>query len=369
MNLMLDGVTPLLKSPRDLNRLMGMLRVTWPAVATEVDRADFVSIEALRLFVPNLYRAIRANPDRLTGLRSISVDRPERSFAAEYDQLFLAGIPEHEIGRVKRGLRRLFPRLDAVWSNVHHSSDTTSRRFRRICSADHFDTYFRFAIGDDVLPAATVRGLVDHAGDKEFIQSAIRRAVGTELQSGKTKGSVYLDELRVHAIDVAREHVGPLLTALFEIADELDVQADEGRGFYSNGDNTNRLRWLVDALLEDRIEQPERITILQAAMQSAQLYWACSFAERCKAQHKVASDHTFVQDDRRLVDLATADEFVKLARKRLRSAARDGSLVTHRRLFTLLWIWTRAAPKGLDEVRPVVEKLLKDDNFVLHLVT
>src|SRR5262249_91599 len=35
-------VTPLLKSPRDLKRLIGMLQLTWPAVSEEVDRADFI---------------------------------------------------------------------------------------------------------------------------------------------------------------------------------------------------------------------------------------------------------------------------------------------------------------------------------------
>jgi predicted KAP-like P-loop ATPase len=187
MNLMLEGLTPLLRSPRDLIRLMGMLQVTWPAVATEVERADFVSVEAFRLFLPDLYRAIRANAGRLTGMGSMSVDRPARSLASEYDNLLLAGIPEGERPRVQRALRRLFPRLDAVWSNVHHTSDSTSRRFRRICSAEQFDTYFRFAIGEEILPAATISALITQANDPDFIQSTMRRALETKLASGKTK--------------------------------------------------------------------------------------------------------------------------------------------------------------------------------------
>jgi predicted KAP-like P-loop ATPase len=370
MNLMLECVTPLLRSPRDLSRLMGMLQVTWAAVATEVDRADFVSVEAFRLTLPDLYRAIRANGERLTGIGAMSVDRPARSYASEYDNLLLAGIPESERSRVKRALRRLFPRLDGVWGNVHHTSDSTWRRFRRICTAEHFDTYFRFAIGEEILSATTVAMFINQANDRELIKSTMRRAVDTKLVSGKTRASVYLDELRVHAPDVPRDHIGPLITSLFEIADELDVQSDEGRGFYSSGDdNTRRLNRLVVALLKDRLEQSERITILRAAMQSAQLYWLCSFAESCKVEQDENRNRGLIPADQRFVDLKTSKAFTRLALRRIRAAAKDGSLAGHRRLFTLLWMWSRAAPKGLEEVRAAAQELLRDDDFVLHFAS
>jgi predicted KAP-like P-loop ATPase len=370
MNLMLECVTPLLRSPRDLIRLTGMLQVTWPGVATEVDRADFVSVEAFRLFLPDLYRAIRANAGRLTGVGSISVDRPKRGLASEYDNLFLAGIPEREQPRVKRALRRLFPRLDAVWGNVHHTSDSMSRRFRRICTAEHFDTYFRFAIGEEILSAATVSALIRQANERDYIQTTIRSSLETRLASGKTKASVYLDELRVHAPDIAQDHIEPLITSLFEIADEIDVQQDEGRGFYSSGDdNTRRLNRLVVALLKDRLEQSERIAILRAAMQSAQLYWLCSLSESCKGEHDESPNRGFTPEDQRFVDLKTSKVFTRLALKRIRSAAKDGSLVIHRRLFALLWMWSRAAPKGLEEVRAATQELLCSDDFVLHFAS
>ncbi len=128
-NLMLQGVTPLLKSPRDLNRLIGMLRVTWAVVADEVDRADFVTLEALRLFMPDLYRAIRANPDRLTGYMSIEMGRNTRDHKPEYNDIFLASIAEKDHEQVRRTMRRLFPKLDAIWSNVYHQGDASEQRF------------------------------------------------------------------------------------------------------------------------------------------------------------------------------------------------------------------------------------------------
>src|SRR6266496_4133078 len=181
MNVILEGVTPLLKSPRDLNRLIGMLQVTWAAVGDEIERADFVTMEALRLFMPDLYRAIRVNPERLTGYASMSMGRSTRDLTPEYDDIFLAGVPEKEREQVRRTLRRLFPKLDSIWSNVHHQGDGSARRFRRVSSAEHFDTYFRFAIGEDVLPASAISTFVAQAGNREFVQSTLLDATKITL--------------------------------------------------------------------------------------------------------------------------------------------------------------------------------------------
>src|SRR5258708_293300 len=114
MNILLGLVTPLLRSPRDLKRLIGMLQVTWPAVSSDVDRADFIAMEALRLFRPGIYTAIRANPERLTGGAVSSANRPARNLASEYDNLLLGGIPEEDRPEMRLALRRLFPRLESV---------------------------------------------------------------------------------------------------------------------------------------------------------------------------------------------------------------------------------------------------------------
>jgi predicted KAP-like P-loop ATPase len=326
MNVMLEGVTPLLKSPRDLNRLIGMLRVTWAAVADEVERADFVTMEALRLFMPELYRAIRANPDRLTGYMSIGMDRITGDFSTEYNDIFLATVPERERERVQRTLRRVFPKLEAIWANVYYQSDGSAQRFRRVCSADHFNTYFRFAIGEDVLPASAITAFVARAGDKEFVQNTLHEALKVKLQSGHTRAFTYLEQIRAHADRVAKEHVTKFMNSLFEIGDDLDVQEDGGRGFSAHGDNALRLWFLVQAVLADRFDQAERGSIVATAIEVAQLYTLVMFAERCKSQHE---NQSYGEP---LVDPATSDKLTALARERLRAAAKDRSLATHRRL-------------------------------------
>ena len=61
MNVFYDAVVPFIRTPRDVVELSNALRVTWPAVVNEVDRADFLAIEALRLFAPDVHSSIRRN--------------------------------------------------------------------------------------------------------------------------------------------------------------------------------------------------------------------------------------------------------------------------------------------------------------------
>src|SRR3984893_17494077 len=320
-------------------------------------------MEALRLFMPDLYRAIRANPDRLTGYMSIGMGRNTRDLAPEYSEIFVANVPEKEREQVRRTLRRLFPKLDAIWANVYHQADGSAQRFRRVCSAEHFNTYFRFAIGEDVLPAAVISAFIAQAGNGEFVQNTLREALKVKLQSGHTRASSYLEQIRVHADRIPKEHVAEFIKSPFEIGDDLDVQEDEGRGFYAHGDNGLRLWFLIRAVLPDRFDQAERSSLIATAIESAQLYTLVTFAERCSSQYDKQS-----YDDP-LVDAATSGKLIGLARDRLRAAAKDGSLATHRRLFSLLWAWTRTGDGALDEVKEGVKASIGDDQFVLHLAS
>jgi predicted KAP-like P-loop ATPase len=215
MNVFYDVVAPEIRTPRDLIRLANGLAVTWPAVGAEVDRADFVGLEVLRLLRPSVYRALRANKDRLIGTTQSGMHRSQQEQRGEYDKILLDTIDPRDQERLRRGLMRLFPRLEAIWSNMHYSDDSEWSRQRRVCAGDHFDSYFRFSIGDDILPRSEIDQLVAQAADQAFITRSLRKALTVTRSGGGTKAALILDELNLHADSVADENVGPLLAAIF----------------------------------------------------------------------------------------------------------------------------------------------------------
>jgi hypothetical protein len=58
--------------------------------------------------------------------------------------------------------------------------------------------------------------------------------------------------------------VEPLLAALFELGDDLDVPSDEERGF-SIGDNQLRIHWLLRRLTRERFDLATRSAIFVVA--------------------------------------------------------------------------------------------------------
>lgn len=265
MNIFYDVVAPEIRTPRDLIRLTNALSVTWPAVGNEVDRADFLGLETLRLFQPSVYRNLRTSKDHICGTGG-GYGTNVHSRSAEMDALFLTSVSEEDKERVKRSLMRLFPRLESVWNNLTYSDGSASNwtRDRLVCSEDHFDSYFRFAIGDDVLSRAELNGIVAMASDGAFIKGTLREALAVTRRDGSTKAKLILDELNLHAKKVDEKSVGNLLNALFEIADELDVEADKERGF-SIGDNELRIHWLLRSLTRERFDLAARSKIFVAA--------------------------------------------------------------------------------------------------------
>ena len=278
MNIFYDVIAPEITTPRDLIRITNALSVTWPAVGNEVDCADFVGLEVIRLFQPSVYRNLRSSKDQLCG----TGDRHDRSGhdrAGEMNALFLDAVPEKDRERVKRSLMRLFPRLQSVWSNLNYGegSATIWDRDRLACSKDHFDLYFRFSIGDDVLSRAELDELVSKASDEDFVKASMRAALGVTRRDGSTKAKLILDELKCTCHQSEEKDVGPFLKALFAIADELDVEFDKERGF-SFGDNELRIYWLLRSLTRDRFDLPARSKLFVAACKTASLTWFVYFA-------------------------------------------------------------------------------------------
>jgi predicted KAP-like P-loop ATPase len=125
MNVFYDVIAPEMRTPRDLIRLTNALAVTWPAVGSDVDRADFVAMETFRLLRPEIYRALRANKERLCGTGE-STGREARDRAGEMDKALFGASAPKDRDRMRRALKRLFPRLESVWGNMHYGESSAT---------------------------------------------------------------------------------------------------------------------------------------------------------------------------------------------------------------------------------------------------
>jgi predicted KAP-like P-loop ATPase len=364
MNVFHEVVTPEIRTPRDIVRLVNQLSVTWPAVAGDVDVGDFVALEAWRLLKPEIYRALRQNKDKLFEIFN-SEHRRKEDIEEEYDVL-LPSVTERERTRYKQALIRLFPALASVWSITHYSGTAQCARYRRACSPAHFDSYFRFAVSSEALTTAELERFIEQIADEEFVVSAMRAAVAAQRPAGGTKAAVILDELKVNTDRIPTEHVGRLLTALFRIADELDVERDRG-GAFTLIDNNMRLHWLLRRLTVDRTTLAERSKIYMTACQGASLGWLANFVDSAWRDYHPRDGAAPESEERCLTTEEDAERLRELLRRRIVGAAADQSLSNHKELAFLLYRW--ADLDDAEVVKSWTTTLMSTDEGVRTIVS
>ena len=365
MNVFYDVIAPEIRTPRDLIRLTNALAVTWPAVGNEVDRADFIGMEVLRLLQAEVYRSLRAHKDQLCGTSDM-FGRQERDLAAETDRLLFGASEHRDRDRLRRALMRLFPRLESVWSNMHYGEGSTTEweRQRRVCSKDHFDAYFRFALGDDVLPRGEVDELIAHASDQDFIKAKLREALTAKRKNGQTKAALLLDELNLHAVKVLDENVAPLLAAIFSIGDELNVDSDAA-GPFDIGDNHLRIHWLLRRLTLERFDLARRSAVLLTACEAAALSWMVDFTDSAYSDYHPREGKAPEPEEKCLTTAADADALRVKALERLRSAGASGELAASKRLPYLLFRWRAFAADDGAEVKTWTAAQMEHDAMIV----
>jgi len=260
-NVYFGGLDHYMGKPRDIVRIINTLSVTYPAVAGEVNPTDFIAIEFLRVFEPEVYGVIRDQREMFIGHAdrgSRQNNNPEQAFHDNW----LSQVPAARRPHVKDLLLHVFPRLQSIWSNMHYGTDAVAiwRRQLRVCSPETFDVYFQFGVALEALRRAELEELVAAGPDVERAVAILRLASTIKRPGGVSKARDYLDRLGDVEDKITPEAAKGLLLALFEVGDSLLGPADE-QGGLTAFPNRWRLMWTINYVL-DRIPSGERASLL-----------------------------------------------------------------------------------------------------------
>lgn len=367
-NMFHDVVSPQINSPRDLIRVTNTLRISWQAVAGEVDPVDFLALETLRVQQPGVYAALKANKRRLTDDGQDSRYQEHDAVASMYEDVFVSEFSGEERDAMKRALRRLFPALDNVWGNMSYDSSFFKdwERERRACSRKHFDTYFRFSLSDETLSASEVRAVIKNSGNQEYISATLIDASKSPKPSGNgTRASILLDELNVHANSVPIENAAAFLSGVFAAHDEIDAEIDQERGAFAIANNNLRTHWLLRAVLWGRTTLAERSAIVLKAAEAAGVGLLVDISESAYRDYHPRDDKPPEPEDRCLTTEADAYRLREMALEKVSEAAMDGSLLRYRNFPWVLVRWDElSGNKGHDLARAWCLGQLKDDAAV-----
>lgn len=362
MNVFYDVVAPNVALPRDIVRLTNALEVTWPAVAGDVDAADFLAMESLRQFWPRVHRAIHDNKTLVCGHELSFI--PQGQAKDHCNAQLLGSVSEQEWPQLQKALMRLFPALENAWKNNFYDAEFERewRQQRRVCVETHFDPYFRLTLSDQAASAKEIEAFLVSADDPDFVRDALHQALATPRRRGGTRAAVLLEELTVRAPLVPEATIKPLIMGIFSIADELHVAADKAEAF-SVGDNFLRIHWLLNQLVAERLEIAQRDEVLESAARTATLRWLINFARRCVHEQEPAPNGRRPREP--LTSAGASGRLRALTLARVEAAAAEGAFIRLPDLVSNLFSWRDLiGDGGADRLRAWLAERLDDDALV-----
>lgn len=180
-NLFYGGFKQHFRTARDVNRYLNAVCVTFPAVAGEVDVIDFLGLELLRVFHPEVYEAIQLNKQVFLDGSNYTYDtgiKPKR----EELRAFVHGLFDEAgalHGAVKLVIGELFTVVEYVddGRSYNASFDTRWRCDRRLRSPEMFDKYFLLGVPSGEVSEQTLERFVESLGDSAATNQHLSDAV------------------------------------------------------------------------------------------------------------------------------------------------------------------------------------------------
>ena len=221
-----SGLHRWIQLPRDVTRLANAVRFSWPAIKGEIDAADLLAMEGLRLFDAPIFAWVQRNRDFLFGEgRFTFSDKNDISDAANAMRSLLTdGMQQQQL----RILCTLFPlRADKMSEEKSFLSSRETRsslmKRRGVGHQPGYDTYFALYPDDDAVSKAKIDDAVTHLGEQAVQVSYLREFMGKRSSTGDPLISDYLEELQFRFMPPnAVIPTRAFLNALFSVGEDMD---------------------------------------------------------------------------------------------------------------------------------------------------
>lgn len=256
------GLDCYIKKPRDVVRVVNAISVTLPPVVGELNLADYIALESLRVLEPSAYATIRDNQDMFAGRSrdSASGKDEEKAFHAAWPEAIAAGRRR----AAKNIAGQLFPRARASLEGRSWGSNSSKqwRNELRACSEDLFPAYFQFGVPADHFTQSELDRFLA-LPDGAAMASALTEASCVPQIDGHSKAYAMVERLRSADEQIEPQAAARLIDCVLLIGDTLLRPQDEHGGLMSRPNRWRMVGLLTAAL--DRVLPADRAAVLRGA--------------------------------------------------------------------------------------------------------
>lgn len=351
----LFGIIEYLKTPRNVRRLVNLIKLTYPSLSDKVNFTDFVALQVLKLFEFEIYEFIQIHYEMFVGHGNDPYKRLE-----PFHETWIKDVPDKKREFIKRFLSHLFPKLKSVWANTTYGVNWIEewRKKRRICDPDSFPTYFNLTLSGSQMTDKEIAGLVDLSNNEELFAKQVEGLglVDRGLGDGTTRLKTFLNLLPDHIEKIPKENYLIILRVFFNIGDRLILPQDEGKGLISWGNSRAILRIII-LLMEKISAKNKKYEILKESMISGEALYM-----QCNAIFAILEEKESEETDEELS--FSEQQIEELKQALLANIRKYKHLIftgkVHKPLF-ILECWDKLA--GRDEILESSKKAVNDMNY------
>ncbi len=361
-NIFYDGLEALLTTPRDLTRFLNAVRATYPAVRDEVEAADFLGIQALRVFAPDFHREVANSKTLLTGTVRAGQEARDR-LREGYDELSRL-LPEESKQPIREVMGRLFPRWSFAYGGAAYGSDWSSRwrRNRRICSEDYFDLYFQLTIPEGGFSRGELEALIDAGEDPAQLAEELTRLANISTADGISRARLFLEELEDYTEDMARDRAANIVRALYMAGDEI-LGHQKDYGFFGFPDTVQMSR-ITYRLLRKFPSADARYEVIRTALEESTSI-AVPVSEIKIYEQGLEKEGDPGPDSSSILSRAHLEELKPRLIERIREHIHNGTIFTVPNSVALLYRFVEWSDRER-EAHEAIQELLEDPR---HFVT
>jgi hypothetical protein len=310
-DLFMEIVRPLIRNMRDVRRYAAAVHGTVTALQGEIALADVLALEAVRVFLPDVFALLHGAVRGLTTPSSHGSTSPESpQFKAQIEGLLAAAGSHTDV--VRAMVTRLFPAGRRHLGGSHFGAEWRGawRRDHRVAHDDFLRLYLERSAGDSLLAFRGAELAWARMADGEALGAYLRSLDMGRLEDIITSLEAYEDQF-------SQEHIVPAVTVLLNLLPELP---ERQRGMFELD-----TRLIVGRVVYRLLRSPGDPNVLELLVRqilpslgslSAKLQLLTIVGYRENAGHKLISEAAAADFDRSLRDEVRATSVESLVQER-----------------------------------------------------
>ena len=225
-------ISPFLRTPRHVNRLMNRITIVPRHIFDDLNLIDFIVLQTIQEFQPECYAHLWHHRDHLLKYQGDLASRIDLAQGKQLENPAWKVIQQHPKCTNHRDEQALGDMLEYLFPNARAQHLSTSvmsedrrekwRAQNRLCTREHFDTYFTLSISSNGIPTKMVLNFIEALNQAGDAHTILGKLVAQDMQNDTFVTRTFVKRVFdfTEKLDLHRKKA--LISVLTGIGEEFD---------------------------------------------------------------------------------------------------------------------------------------------------